>query len=96
MHQEDQIFSKLKSKKEFSKRARFHSRTLKFDLDSKRFPLSRISEEDTITLSGDSGDTNFMSALQSNESTPYLSCYHESQTKKRKLGETSFVPEMPD
>ena len=74
--QQDQIFSKLKSNKQFSKRGRFHSRLLKFDMDSKGCALSRISEEDTIISLSE--ETKFMSALQSNESTPYLSCYHES------------------
>ena len=74
--QQDQIFSKLKSKKQFSKRGRFHSRLLKFDMGSKESVLSRISEEDTIISLSE--ETTFMSALQSNESTPYLSCFHES------------------
>ena len=69
---------------------------MKFDLDSKGGLLSKIHEEDAMTLSGDSGETKFTSALQSDESTPYLSCYHEGKTKKRKLGETSFVPETAD
>ena len=76
MYQQDQIFSKLKSKKQFSKRGRFHSRLLKFDMGSKESVLSRISEEDTIISLSE--ETKFMSALQSNESTPYLSCFHES------------------
>lgn len=87
MHQE-QIFNKLQSKTQFSRRPRFTARMMKPKLDDKGCPLTQIQEEETfISPSGESGETQFMSALESDVSTtPYLSCYNESKTKKRKLG----------
>jgi hypothetical protein len=88
MHQE-QIFNNLQSRTQFSRRPRFTGRMMKPKLDDKGCPLSQIQEEETIT--SHSGETQFMSALESDVSTtPYLSCYNESKTKKRKIGETSF------
>ena len=90
MHQE-QIFNNLQSSTQFSRRPRprFPGRMMKPKLDDKECPLSQIQEEETIT--SNSGETQFMSALESDVSnTPYLSCYNESKTKKRKIGETSF------
>lgn len=67
---------------------------MKVRLDEGAF-LSQIQEEETTSGSGTSGGSKFMTALESNESTPYLSCYN-SKSKKRKLGEASFEPELAD
>ena len=88
MH-EEQIFNNLQSSTQFSRRPRVTARMMKPKVDDKGSPLSQIQEEETII--SHSGETQFMSALESDVSnTPYLSCYNESKTKKRKIGETSF------
>ena len=86
MHQE-QIFNNLQSSTQFSRRPRprFSGKMMKPKLDGKESPLSQIQEEETIT--SNSGETQFMSSRESDVSTtPDLSCYNESTTKKRKLG----------